>query len=46
MPLGMNVREPTLDDVFLALTGHRAEAQQPTEEEPEVDPVLIGEGRE
>ncbi len=46
MPLGMNVREPTLDDVFLALTGHRAEAEQPTEEEPEEDPVLIGEGRE
>jgi ABC-2 type transport system ATP-binding protein len=27
-PLTISVREPTLDDVFLSLTGHRAEAQQ------------------
>jgi hypothetical protein len=24
-PAGLNVREPSLDDVFLALTGHHAE---------------------
>jgi len=24
-PLTLNVREPTLDDVFLSLTGHKAE---------------------
>ncbi len=35
-PLTLNVREPTLDDVFLTLTGHHAEAEDA--EEPEASP--------
>jgi ABC-type multidrug transport system ATPase subunit len=37
-PDSLTVRDPSLDDVFLALTGHRAENQagQPQEEEMEV----------
>ena len=27
VPTGLTVREPSLDDVFLALTGHKAEAE-------------------
>jgi ABC-2 type transport system ATP-binding protein len=30
---GLGVRRPSLDDVFLALTGHRAEEEQATERE-------------
>ncbi len=30
-PTGLTLREPSLDDVFLHLTGHRAEAESPTE---------------
>jgi len=30
-PARLNVREPTLDDVFLTLTGHAAEEKQPEE---------------
>jgi len=33
VPEWLTVREPTLDDVFLQLTGHRAEAPVPTEDE-------------
>jgi hypothetical protein len=28
------VREPSLDDVFLSLTGHRAEAEPPDDTNP------------
>jgi ABC-2 type transport system ATP-binding protein len=31
-PITLVVREPSMDDVFLTLTGHRAES--PTDEEP------------
>jgi ABC-2 type transport system ATP-binding protein len=31
----VGLRRPTLDDVFLALTGHTAEAEPETEPEPE-----------
>jgi ABC-type multidrug transport system ATPase subunit len=34
-PAHVAVREPTLDDVFLSLTGHHAEPQQPEEPERE-----------
>jgi daunorubicin resistance ABC transporter ATP-binding subunit len=30
---GMSLREPSLDDVFLSLTGHRTEEETPTEEQ-------------
>jgi ABC-2 type transport system ATP-binding protein len=33
-PEGIRVREPTLDDVFLSLTGHAAEEAQPDEPAP------------
>jgi ABC-2 type transport system ATP-binding protein len=29
-PDTLSVREPSLDDVFLSLTGHRAEGAEPT----------------
>jgi ABC-2 type transport system ATP-binding protein len=32
-PTTLNVREPTLDDVFLSLTGHKAEEDQPEDEQ-------------
>jgi ABC-2 type transport system ATP-binding protein len=38
-PSTLTVHEPSLDDVFLALTGHRAEAEAPEAEE------LVGAGR-
>ncbi len=31
-PLSFNLREPSLDDVFLALTGHRTESEEPDED--------------
>jgi ABC-2 type transport system ATP-binding protein len=37
-PGSLTVREPSLDDVFLALTGHHAEAEAPEQE-------LVGAGR-
>ena len=36
--LDVVVRRPTLDDVFLQLTGHRAEDPEPTEDPSVVDP--------
>jgi ABC-type multidrug transport system ATPase subunit len=33
-PAGLAVREPSLDDVFLSLTGHRAHGQSPDEPKP------------
>jgi ABC-2 type transport system ATP-binding protein len=33
-PRGLQVREPSLDDVFLALTGHTSEASEPEEARP------------
>ncbi len=33
-PSSLTVREPSLDDVFLALTGHHAESIEPQEREP------------
>ena len=41
-PETLAVREPSLDDVFLALTGHRAE--QATED-GDAEPVAAGKGR-
>jgi daunorubicin resistance ABC transporter ATP-binding subunit len=38
-PINLAVREPSLDDVFLSLTGHKAEVEQ----EPELEPA--GRGR-
>ena len=37
-PLHLAVREPSLDDVFLALTGHHAEGA----DEPETSPTARG----
>ena len=31
VPVHLALREPSLDDVFLSLTGHKAEAEQPAE---------------
>jgi ABC-2 type transport system ATP-binding protein len=42
-PATMVLREPTLDDVFLALTGHAAEEVTPDEDEEEA--VAAGRGR-
>ncbi|MGH9047089.1 MAG: ATP-binding cassette domain-containing protein [Acidimicrobiales bacterium] len=39
--LGLVLREPSLDDVFLGLTGHRAEAE-PVEEAPEPATAATG----
>jgi ABC-2 type transport system ATP-binding protein len=33
VPTTFNLREPSLDDVFLALTGHRTESEEPDEED-------------
>jgi daunorubicin resistance ABC transporter ATP-binding subunit len=33
-PAGLTVREPSLDDVFLSLTGHRADAGTPADANP------------
>jgi ABC-2 type transport system ATP-binding protein len=33
-PASLAVREPSLDDVFLALTGHRAESSSPDDGPP------------
>jgi ABC-2 type transport system ATP-binding protein len=33
-PDTLAVREPSLDDVFLALTGHRAEADEEASDQP------------
>ena len=45
MPLGISLREPTLDDVFLALTGRRAEADAPPEDDADEEPALAAGGR-
>jgi ABC-type multidrug transport system ATPase subunit len=34
-PAKLNVREPSLDDVFLALTGHKAEIETESEDAPQ-----------
>jgi oleandomycin transport system ATP-binding protein len=34
-PAKLNVREPSLDDVFLALTGHKAETETESEDAPQ-----------
>jgi ABC-2 type transport system ATP-binding protein len=33
-PVTMTLREPTLDDVFLSLTGHAAEVEPEADDEP------------
>ncbi len=45
MPLGISLREPTLDDVFLSLTGHRAEVEPPPEDYADDEPTLTAGGR-
>jgi ABC-2 type transport system ATP-binding protein len=45
MPLGISLREPTLDDVFLALTGRRAEVETQPDVDAEEEPVLAAGGR-
>jgi ABC-type multidrug transport system ATPase subunit len=42
-PSGITVREPSLDDVFLSLTGHRAEggAGSPADPAPDRAPELV-----
>ena len=40
-PSSLTVREPSLDDVFLRLTGHHAE---PIAETQSADPVPVGGG--
>jgi hypothetical protein len=42
VPDSLTIREPTLDDVFLQLTGHRAEMTTPVEES---DSGPFGHGR-
>jgi len=37
-PQTFNLREPSLDDVFLSLTGHRSEAQQAEDEDADLTP--------
>jgi ABC-2 type transport system ATP-binding protein len=37
--LGLVLREPSLDDVFLQLTGHRAETDPVDNDDPERSPV-------
>jgi hypothetical protein len=34
VPAALAVREPSLDDVFLAITGHPAEAETDSEPDP------------
>jgi len=44
-PAGLAVREPSLDDVFLSLTGHRAEGEPPDDANPtaeDADPLVRG----
>jgi ABC-2 type transport system ATP-binding protein len=41
-PTRVAVREPSLDDVFLALTGHKAEPAEPRESTDEHQPVGVG----
>jgi ABC-2 type transport system ATP-binding protein len=36
-PAGLAVREPSLDDVFLSLTGHRADGESPDDANPAGD---------
>ncbi|QXG75000.1 ATP-binding cassette domain-containing protein [Modestobacter sp. L9-4] len=43
--LDVGLRRPDLDDVFLTLTGHSAEAAQPAAETAEHDPVSAGASR-
>jgi len=43
-PEAVSVREPTLDDVFLSLTGHRAEADRDAEIASEDDETTTGRG--
>jgi daunorubicin resistance ABC transporter ATP-binding subunit len=42
--VGLSLREPSLDDVFLHLTGHRAEAEQDGHDD-ETAPAAAGRGR-
>jgi daunorubicin resistance ABC transporter ATP-binding subunit len=42
---GLTLREPTLDDVFLTLTGHKAEEAAAGEEDPEPVEARRGRGR-
>ncbi|MPZ49827.1 MAG: ATP-binding cassette domain-containing protein [Dehalococcoidia bacterium] len=42
----IGLRRPTLDDVFLALTGHSAEVAPATEEEREAEPAGREQGRD
>jgi ABC-2 type transport system ATP-binding protein len=39
---GLTLREPSLDDVFLSLTGHKAEEMLSTENEPSARPTRKG----
>lgn len=38
-PVTLDVRQPSLDDVFIALTGHRAEVAEDGDQEPEPAPA-------
>jgi daunorubicin resistance ABC transporter ATP-binding subunit len=45
VPAGLGVREPSLDDVFLSLTGHRTDGESPEDADPtdrQADPLARG----
>ena len=44
-PSAMALHEPTLDDVFLDLTGHRAEQPTADDDEEIVTPKKLGQSR-